>query len=366
MSSPVQTEHPSVGLQRTVLHVMERLASTTPADAAGTTLNNALDACLESYSTYGEIGQAQAAVLHQELARFISEPGRTQGQRFRARLLQQHLLAYVPESYRNATQQNVSTAQMSILPIVVDQVESAWRPQQNTWWVLKGALAQITGLRHEVAQQRQSMQVQREELTRKLDVTTEQVKNLEQEGNALRTELHKVSQPPAKKAIKISAKTAKKWNALPKQTALVKQLQIEIERAKRTQRPLCLARMALDATVAAADLEPLQPEQGDVMNQAVLACYAAEVLTGFRIYDIVARYDNLEIAILLPDTPAAGARRAVEKARNRASACYLVHEGESMTLPGFSAAISEYLPGESTADLLARTDAALMAVQAGR
>lgn len=375
MSSPAQAGHQGAGLQRTVLHVMERLAASTQHTALG----EALASCVQMYAARAYIEKGHAAKLHSELEQFIAEPQNGQSQRFRARLIQQHLLPYLPESHPNLTasdkamappivpalqspQQSTmrASAKRGAVVQLIDEAAGTWSPEQDTWWILKGALEQITGLKREVADHMQTLHQQRDELTRKLDDTSEQVKSLELEGDALRSELQKARQQVARKPVKFSAKAAKKWNALPKQPTLLKQLQIEIERAKRSRRPLSLAHIAIDG------LEHINAEHGEEISTSILACYATEVLSGFRIYDIVARYDAEDIAVILPDTDAAGAQRALDKARNRAGACYMIHDGSSISLPGFSAAVTEYLPGEELSDLLARADSALAEAQAAR
>jgi diguanylate cyclase (GGDEF)-like protein len=86
--------------------------------------------------------------------------------------------------------------------------------------------------------------------------------------------------------------------------------------------------------------------------------------------DIAARYGGEEFALLLPETPAAGALHVVEIAQSGISALAIAHE-ESPTskIVTFSAGIASYLPERDKAsrDLTARADEALYrAKQMGR
>ncbi len=92
---------------------------------------------------------------------------------------------------------------------------------------------------------------------------------------------------------------------------------------------------------------------------AVLRCYAQEILSRFRAYDLVARYGDDEFAILFPNTQKDGAVRALEKARAHVEATYLQLDGKSLPLPGFSSVLTMYVQGERPQSLLERAAKAL-------
>jgi diguanylate cyclase (GGDEF)-like protein len=81
-----------------------------------------------------------------------------------------------------------------------------------------------------------------------------------------------------------------------------------------------------------------------------------------RAIDVAARYGGEEFALLLPDTPAAGALHLVERAREEVAALSLAHARSSTSpLVTFSAGIATYSAERDRAsrDLTARADEAL-------
>jgi diguanylate cyclase (GGDEF)-like protein len=89
-----------------------------------------------------------------------------------------------------------------------------------------------------------------------------------------------------------------------------------------------------------------------------------------RATDVAARYGGEEFALLLPDTPAAGALRVVEIAQTELAALAITHAGSTTSnVVTFSAGIASYLPERDkvSRDLAARADEALYrAKQLGR
>jgi diguanylate cyclase (GGDEF)-like protein len=98
---------------------------------------------------------------------------------------------------------------------------------------------------------------------------------------------------------------------------------------------------------------------GRETGDEILRCYASEILSMFRGYDMVARYDDDEFAALFPNTQKDGAIRALEKAQKRAAETYITYNGKSIPLPTFSSVLTLYTPGEKPATLLKRADQAL-------
>lgn len=140
---------------------------------------------------------------------------------------------------------------------------------------------------------------------------------------------------------------------LPNHSAFVRQMDGEIGRAKRYGFSLVVAIIDVDG------LASINAVHGRPAGDAVLQCYAREIMSQFRGYDMVARYGNDEFAILFPNTQKEGATRALEKAQKRVAETYITYAGASIPLPSFSSVLTLYTPGEKPATLLQRAGAAL-------
>ena len=140
---------------------------------------------------------------------------------------------------------------------------------------------------------------------------------------------------------------------LPNHAAFVRQMEGEIGRAKRYGFSLVVAIIDVDG------LASINTVHGRPAGDAVLQCYAREIMSQFRGYDMVARYGNDEFAILFPNTQKEGATRALEKAQKRVAETYINYAGASLPLPSFSSVLTLYTAGEKPATLLQRAGAAL-------
>jgi diguanylate cyclase (GGDEF)-like protein len=140
---------------------------------------------------------------------------------------------------------------------------------------------------------------------------------------------------------------------LPNRDMFMRQLEGEIGRAKRYGFAIALALIDLD------DLEGINQRHGREVGDEVLRCYASQILSRFRAYDMVARYGEDEFAILFPNTQKDGAMCALEKARKATEDTYIHHGGKNIPLPSFSSVLTLYSPGEQPATLLKRADEAL-------
>ena len=143
------------------------------------------------------------------------------------------------------------------------------------------------------------------------------------------------------------------YTGLPNRRTFMQRLQDEISRAQRYGAPLALAMLDLDEFKAINDIH------GHAAGDAILRCYAVDVLTVLRHHDLVARYGGEEFAVLLPNTTQVGAVAAMTKAKNRALQVDCDYQGRSFKLPTFSAGIALYSVGESHTDLIDRADRAL-------
>lgn len=143
------------------------------------------------------------------------------------------------------------------------------------------------------------------------------------------------------------------FTGLPNRRAFMRRLQDEISRSQRYGSSLALAMVDLDEFKSINDIH------GHATGDAILRCYAMDVLTVLRHHDMVARYGGEEFAILLPNTIPEGAVAAVNKVRDRALQSECEFQGRMFRLPTFSTGIALYSGGESHTDLIDRADRAL-------
>lgn len=190
---------------------------------------------------------------------------------------------------------------------------------------------------------------ERQALIQKLSSASEYLKAVETDRERLRQELGN-----ARKHSMTDELTG-----LPRREVFVKQLESEIGRVKRYGFALALAVIDVD------NLESVNKRYGRATGDAVLRCYAGEILSKFRTYDLVARYGGDEFAVLFPNTQKDGAMHALEKARKTASATFIHQDGKNIPLPSFSSVLTQYSPGEPAAALLQRADETLSQAKLG-
>jgi len=213
----------------------------------------------------------------------------------------------------------------------------------------EGKAQNLNELRQILATSMDELLRERETLTQKLSDATTYLQMIEAEREQLRTELNK-----ARKRAKPNEKPSKKLG-LPKRDVLLRQIESEVERVKRHGSPLALALIDIDAMEAGGD-ESQAPE----VAKAALERYTSEILGSFRSYDMVARYNKDEFAVLLPNTGRENAMRALEKVRKRAKETHFSHKGRSYALPGFGGVLTFYSPGEDPMQMLRRADEAMV------
>lgn len=143
------------------------------------------------------------------------------------------------------------------------------------------------------------------------------------------------------------------FTGLPNRRAFMRRLQDEISRSHRYGSSLALAMLDLDEFKAVNDIH------GHAAGDAILRCYATDVVPVLRHHDLVARYGGEEFAVLLPNTTREGAVAAIQKVRNRALQVVCEFQGRDFKLPTFSTGVALYSPGESHTDLIDRADRAL-------
>lgn len=140
---------------------------------------------------------------------------------------------------------------------------------------------------------------------------------------------------------------------LPNRRAFMRRLEDEMSRTKRYGANLALVIMDLDA------FKSINDKYGHAIGDAVLCCYAEDILTTFRHHDLVARYGGEEFAVLLPNTDKAGALAALTKVRHQANNQVCSYDGTRIKVPTFSAGLALYIPGESANSFIQRADDAL-------
>lgn len=206
-----------------------------------------------------------------------------------------------------------------------------------------GALADFGELRQILVRGLDDLIRERRALLQKINSAAEYLKAVEADRERLVAELHKAR----------SHSLVDELTGLPKREVFLRSLDAEIGRVRRYGFAFALALIDIDA------LGEFNRRHGREAGDAVLRCYAAEVLSRFRAYDLVARYGDDEFAILFPNTQKEGAMHALEKARKQVAGTFLQYDGRSLPLPGFSSVLTVYTQGDKPAALLERAAEAL-------
>lgn len=116
---------------------------------------------------------------------------------------------------------------------------------------------------------------------------------------------------------------------LPNRRAFLERLEVESRRARRYERPLSLAYLDLD------DFKRLNDTLGHEEGDRILAEFGRALRDAVRVTDLPARMGGDEFAVILPETGAVGARRAMEKVRSRLASA-------ADPAPGFSTGLQTW------------------------
>jgi diguanylate cyclase (GGDEF)-like protein len=181
------------------------------------------------------------------------------------------------------------------------------------------------------------------ELADKLDSTHHYLQLVESDSRELTDELSRVRM----------LSLTDELTGLANRRAFMRRLEDEVARVQRYGFPLSFALMDLD------HFKGINDEFGHAAGDEVLRVYAKNILSVFRHHDMVARYGGEEFAVLLPNTDADGAIRALNKVRRRAAETRWQSNGTISQVPSFSAGVSLFKPGESASAFIERADKAL-------
>ena len=146
---------------------------------------------------------------------------------------------------------------------------------------------------------------------------------------------------------------------LPNRRAFLNRLHEEIQRAKRYGSSFSIAYMDLD------EFKKINDTYGHAAGDEMLKRYAAEVLSIFRVSDLVARYGGEEFAVIFPNTSVAEALRALEKAQALAFTVSVPFDGDEIRAPSFSAGLAAYQQNEKAESLINRVDNLLYRAKEG-
>ena len=181
------------------------------------------------------------------------------------------------------------------------------------------------------------------ELADKLDSTHHYLQLIESDSRQLTDELTRVRM----------LSLTDELTGLPNRRAFMRRMEDEVARVQRYGFPLSFALIDLD------HFKSINDEFGHAAGDEVLRVYSKNIMTVFRHHDMVARYGGEEFAVLLPNTDADGAIRALNKVRRRAAETRWQANGAVAQVPSFSAGVSLFKPGESASAFIERADKAL-------
>ena len=140
---------------------------------------------------------------------------------------------------------------------------------------------------------------------------------------------------------------------LPNRRAFLSKLEDEVGRIRRHNQPLTLAIIDIDKFKSVND------QYGHAVGDEVLRCYADDVFSIFRQYDMVARFGGEEFAVLLPNTDKEGALCALNKVKAKVGQIYCEVNNQPISMPSFSAGLAVYAEGESLGAYIDRADQAM-------
>lgn len=388
-----------------VIQTITRYLETLRGSVDGDELHGLISRTLRRHSRNGPLGPDYLIDLYGQLDAYARDAVSAPSMRIRARLLQQHIAPYIedlkapplpepasiptveveeirlpppmaaaapsavtaaPEEVRTAAVEGVlerpGEKEQAATEERTEKYQNLLRSEKDAWQAIYGTVKDYQRLKDAWLKSLDELSRQRDALEEKLVKTTEQLSQLEVEHDKVRAELQSKGAAPKRARIPSIPRLLSRGNRpgpLPKRDGFIRTLEAEIKRTKRSGAPLALGLIGVE------NLEILIERHGQEAATAALRCYAEEVLSNFRAYDIVGVYDNDQFIIMFPDTPKEGARRALEKAYKRAVETHLNYGGESIPLPPFAGALITYSAGEDPAKFLGRAGDALQQARSG-
>jgi diguanylate cyclase len=218
-----------------------------------------------------------------------------------------------------------------LLEVVLGELRQAGdsRELEDLRWTLIREIEKLTKGHHELAEQ--------------LDRTHHYLQLIESDSRQLSDELTRVR----------LLSLTDELTGLPNRRAFLRRIEDEVARVQRYGFPLSLALIDLD------HFKQVNDKYGHAGGDEVLQMYSKNILSIFRHHDLVARYGGEEFAVLLPNTDAEGALRALTKVKNRAAETRWQNNGDMIPVPTFSSGVSLYKPGETASAFIERADKAL-------
>ena len=205
------------------------------------------------------------------------------------------------------------------------------------------SINEIDVLRQCLIEDIDSLSESHDAMAEKLEETKDYLKMIEVDSRKLSDELARV---------RLLSMTDE-LTELPNRRAFLRRLEDEMSRTKRYGADLALVIIDLDY------FKTINDKYGHAVGDAVLCCYAEEILTTFRHHDMVARYGGEEFAVLLPNTDEKGAMAALNKVRRQAAGQICGYNGTRVQAPTFSAGLALFVPNESASSFIQRADDAL-------
>ncbi|MEK7207175.1 MAG: GGDEF domain-containing protein [Pseudomonadota bacterium] len=326
----------------------------------------------------GRIDLVFVTFLHALLGKYAKDPACDPITRVRARLIQQRLVIYLPDTAAvsaSETKTPILGSQASSLAAKPPPVVAAPKPveggkdktetptpavpvsipeqivveekfgkllesERATLISTESPLGEFNDLKKILVKGLNELIEERQDMIQKLSSASDYVQAMESDREHLRVELSQARKHGLTDEL----------TGLPKRDVFVRQLEAEIGRVRRYGFALALALVDID------NLDAVNRRYGRQAGDAVLRCYASEILAQFRTYDLVARYNGDEFAVLFPNTQKDGAMHALEKARKTAAETFIHQDGKNFPLPSFSSVLTQYSPGEPPAALLKRAD----------
>lgn len=369
----------SIPVEARVMQVVTRHMESLKDHIDGGELHGIIARALRRCTRDGRLDTAALADLHTQLDIYARDPIALPNMRVRARLLQQHIASFLPDTEaaptveaplltiesleaapdmplegvleRPAEQQDKTAAASA------EKYQELLRSEKDAWQAIYGTVKDYHKLKQAWMKSLDELARQRDALEQKLVETTANLTNLEIEREGLQAEVEKLrasaSQRPRAAVVRLTLRPSHKPGTLVRREGLLHYLEAEIKRVRRAARPLALGLIAVD------EFKAIQDTHGEKAMEAVFNCYTQEILANFRAYDVVALYRDGVFAVLFPDTGKEGASRALEKASKRAAETHLTVEERIIALPRFVHALVLHAAGEDSATFIKRAETAL-------